>query len=77
MRERRGRAGRRHEIQRAGFFGDLAVERDVGRLRERRRGVAGDGDDARADAPDGFEQPKHFLRFAAVRDGEQHVAAAE
>ena len=42
-------------------------------LRERRRGVAGNGDDVRADAADRFEQAQHFLRLAAVRDREQHV----
>ena len=72
-RERGGRAGGRHEIERARFFGHLAVERHVGRLRERRRRVAGDGDDARADAPDGLEQAQHFLRLAAVRNREQHI----
>ena len=30
QRERRGRAGGRHEVHRAGFLGDAAVERDVG-----------------------------------------------
>ena len=63
-----------HEVQRAGFLGDLAVERDVRRLRQRRGGVARDRDDPRADAPDRFEKPEHLLRLAAVRDGEQHVA---
>ena len=36
-RERRGRAGGRRQVQRAGFLGDAAVERDVGGLRQRRR----------------------------------------
>ena len=72
-RERGGRARRRHEVQRARLFGHLAVQRDVGRLRQRRGGIAGNGDDARADAADGLEEPEDFLRLAAVRDGEQHV----
>ena len=36
-RERGGRARGRHEVQRARLLGDAAVERDVGRLAERRR----------------------------------------
>ncbi len=36
-------------------------------------GLPGDSDDARANAPDRFEQAKHLLRLAAVRNGEQHI----
>ena len=36
-RQRRGGAGGRHEVQRARFLRHAAVERDVGRLRQRRR----------------------------------------
>ena len=73
-RERGGRAGGGHEIERTRFFRHLAVERDVGRLRERRCRIAGDRDDVRADAADRLEQAQHFLRFAAVRNRQQQVA---
>ncbi len=44
----------------------------------RRRGrVSGDGDDARADAADRFEQPEHFLRFAAVRNRQQNIVGLD
>ncbi len=50
--------------------GTRAVERDVGRLTQRRGRGAGQGDEPGADAADGFEQPNQFFGLAAV--GERH-----
>ena len=55
------------------LLGDLAVEGDVRGLGERRCRVAGDRDDARADPQYRFEEADDFLRFAAVRNGEEYV----
>ena len=76
-REGGGRARRRHEVHRTGFLGDGAVERDVGGLGERRRGIAGDGDEPRAEAADRFEQPQQLLGLAAVRERNHHVVVAD
>ena len=55
--ERGRRARGRHEIQRARFRSDAAVDRHVGRLGKRRTRTAGNRDQFRAEAADRFEQP--------------------
>ena len=66
-RERRGRAGRRRQVHRTRFFGDVAAQRHVGRLAERRLRVPGHRDQPRADAPNRLEQPDELVGLAAVR----------
>ena len=76
-RERRGRACGRHEVHRARFLGDVAIERDVRRLAERRRAVAGYRDHPCAEALDRFEQPQQLLRLAAVRQRDDDIVALQ
>ncbi len=71
-----GRAGRRHQVHRTGLAGDGAVERDVGGPGQRRRGIAGDGDEARAQPADRLEQAQQLLGFAAVRERNHHVVVS-
>ena len=54
-----------------------AVERDVGGPGERRAGMAGQRDQARADPPDRLQQPDHLLGLAAVRQRQHHVVFAD
>ena len=67
MRQRRGRARRRHQVHRARFLGDAAVERDVGRLRQRRAPAAGDRDQLGAEPADRLEQPQQSRRSRRCR----------
>jgi hypothetical protein len=69
----RGRAGSRHQVHGTGFFRDPAVERDVGGLGQRRLDVARDGDQARANSLQGFEDSGQFLGLAAVRHGDDDI----
>ena len=47
-REGGGGAGGRHQVERARLFGDVAIERDVGKLAQRRARMPGQRDDPRA-----------------------------
>src|SRR5581483_8028098 len=73
----RRRAGGRREAERARLLRHADVERDVGGARERRiRGTRERDQRDREAARDG-EQAEDLLALAAVRDGDQHVAADE
>ena len=77
-RERRRGARGRHQVHRAGLFGDAAVERDVGRLRRAStRGEPVIAISLRADPADRFEQPEQLLGLAAVRQREHHVVVPD
>ena len=73
QRQRRRGAGGRREVERARFLVHAAVERDVGRLPERRAREAGHGNHLRAHAANGLEQPENLAGLAAVRQRDHGV----
>ena len=76
-RQRRGGARGRHQVHRTRFLGDAAVERDVGRLRQRRRGspviAISRAPMRRIDSSSRMQ----LLGLAAVRQRQHHVVVAD
>ena len=70
-------AGGGREIERAGFFVDAGVEDDFARLRDGGFRIARECDERDFEALQRVEQRDDFARFAAVGDGEHHVAASD
>ncbi len=75
--EHGGGAGGGREIERAGFARHVDVDVDFGLARERRFGIAGEGDDARAEALEAGDEPRDFLGLAAVAEDEDEVAVGD
>ena len=76
-RQRRRRARGRHQVHRARFLGDAAVERDVGRLRRASTPATPViAISLRAEAPDRLEQPQQLVGLAAVRQRDHDVVVA-
>ncbi|MCY1231641.1 hypothetical protein D9M72_440980 [compost metagenome] len=76
-RQRRGGAGRRRQVQRAGFFLDRRVQVDVGQLGQVGVGVAGDRDQPRANALDDRDDRQQLAGLARIGEGDQHVVARD
>ena len=77
-RQRGRRARGRREIHRTRLFGHVTVQRDVGGPAERRLGLAGQGNEPRADPLDGFEQRgPASSRFAAGRQRDDHIVGLD
>ena len=68
-----GGTGGGRQIQRAGFLGHGAVQPQVGMLGHGGLGVAGHGQQRRAQAFEDGQQDCHLLRFAAVGNGQYQI----
>ena len=77
QRQRRGGAGRRRQVHRTRLFRDVAAQRHVGRLAQRRLRVPGHRDQPRADPTNRLEQPDELVRLAAVGQREHHVVGLD
>ncbi len=75
--KRSGRAGGRHQIHRARFLGNVAVQRNICCLGECGAAIAGDGNHASPDPLDRFQKPQQLLGFAAVRQRNHHIVSLQ
>ncbi len=77
QRQRGGRAGRRGEVERAGFFGDTSVEVGIGLTCQGRVRIAGDGDEAGPLALDERDDEEQLLRLAGIGQRQQQIVAGD
>src|SRR5690606_38059541 len=73
--QRRGGGGGGGEVQRAGLGGHADIQVHGGGARQRRGGVAGEGDHLHRQPRHLRQQRQHLGTVAGVRDRQQHVAA--